>query len=357
MNQSNKHFADFRDIAHAAVLLILVPIVFYGGFLLVSRAATTKAGNPSDLVESAPEKLNQVKEYLLNQSSPPPGTTWIAAIDRQREKLSSISLTEAIKIEQRSRLEEQLNLIRQHCQTFPDDVPNEIGPETHLGRTFVRLANEIDRLQNSLAQTQLPLGWESEYEARESKRLAQQASKVNVAFQQQAAPLRKALATQLAAMKRHNRELADEIQRTIDNINRIERESREQFAKRQRLQAYAKDKDEIERLLKPFITPGYSQPRDSWNDWKQTTEKEPLSYRDLERLGALATDIKGIRTFARMGGVPTHMSPNSARPLGSFPAYYDHTLSNSAQLETIKRAQQLIKQHSVYLIEAGLLQP
>jgi len=123
------------------------------------------------------------------------------------------------------------------------------------------------------------------------------------------------------------------------------------------MEAYAKDKDEIARLLKPFTTPGYEQLREHWNDWSKTTEAEPLSYRDLERVGALATDIDGLRTFARVGGMLVHMRPKTARPLGAFPAYYDNTLSNPTKLETIKRAQQLIKQHSVSLIEAGLLQP
>ncbi len=356
MNQSGNSAFKLRDIAHAAVLLVLVPVVFYGGYQLVSHSADTEP-EPINLVTQAVESAKQATTSWTHDLSPPPGASWIEEVDRLKKKLSSIGAIDSSTMEQKNRLDDQLTLFHEHCEAHVNDLHYEIGHETHLGRTLLRFANEIDRLRPHSPQATQPENWETEFETSESIRLAQLTASTNAAFEEQAAPMRRAHATQLASITRQNRQLADELQRTLDSIERIETTTRENLAKRERLAAYTKDKDDIARLLKPSITPGYSQLRDNWNDWKKTAEKRPLSYRDLERLGALATDIKGVRTFARIGGMPTHMYPNSARPLGGFPAYYDHTLSNPTQLEIIKRAQQLIKEHSVYLIEAGLLQP
>ncbi|MCA9077872.1 MAG: hypothetical protein KDA93_22785, partial [Planctomycetaceae bacterium] len=194
-------------------------------------------------------------------------------------------------------------------------------------------------------------------ESSEFARLARQLKEVNDSYEEQVAPIRQAQATQLAAVDRQNRERADELRRILDSIEHIEREALAQITRRERAQAYAQDRSEIARLLQPFITPGTTQLREHWNDWKTTADRKPLSYQDLERVGALATDINGLRTYARIGGMRVHMSPKTARPLGGFPADYDNTLSNPTLLATVKRAQQLIKRHSVYLIEAGLLQP
>ena len=356
MNDPNRQTFNLRDVAHAAILLILVPFVFYGGYKLVSLSADVDP-NSVNLGTQFIEKANQVIDLSSNRSSPPPGTVWIAAVDRLRNELSSIDLLDAGKIEQRNRLDSQLRSIRQHCESHADIVHSKIDSESHLGRTINSIGDAIEQIQHSTTNAPLRESWESAFQRSESDRLAQQAEEFNALYQPQAAQMQQVHSKQIAALTRHERELADELQRTLDNIQQIERETREQVAQRQRLTAFLKDKDEIERLLKPFITPGYSQLRGNWNEWKTTTEEKPLSYRDLERLGALATDIDGVRLFARIGGMPTHMFPTSARPLGGFPAYYDSTLANPTQLETIKRAQQLIKLHSVYLIEAGLLQP
>ena len=335
---------------------MLVPIVFYSAYNLLSHSADVPTKSV-DIGTQVVEKGKQVASSFLSPPGPPPGTAWIAEVDRLQEQLSLISLLQPARLRERNRLHDQLNSIREHCETHTEVLHSTVDTGTHLGRTIAGIRDAIDHLQLSATTAPVSEHWKSAYDSSESKRIVQQAHAFHALYEQEVAPMRQAHSTRLASLTRQSRELANELQRTLDNIQQMERDTREHIAKRQRLESYVKDKDEVARLLKPFITPGYGQLRDAWNDWKTTTEKKPLSFRDLERLGALATDINGVRIFARIGGMPTHLYPNSARPLGGFPAYYDHTLSNPKQLETIKRAQQLIRRHSVYLIEAGLLQP
>ena len=354
MNQASNSPYKLRDIAHAATLLILVPVVFYGGYQLVSR--TTDTERAPVVFPPVAETLKKAKGWT-NGSSPRPVTAWLDEIDRLKNKLSLINAVESDAQTQKNRLANQLRLLREHCDKFASSLHDEISDETHLGRTLLRFANEIDGFQRQSPQAMVPLNWEAKFELTESKRLSQQAASTNTAFDQQVAPMRQVHAKQLASVTRQNRELADELQRTNDRIQKIERDAREDRARQQRLVAYTKDKNEIDRLLKPFTTPAYTQLGRDWTDWKKTAEKRPLSYRDLERLGALSSGISGILNLARIGSVPAQMHPNTARPLGSFPLYYDEARLQPSQLETIKRAQHLLKEHSVYLIEAGFLLP
>ena len=50
-------------------------------------------------------------------------------------------------------------------------------------------------------------------------------------------------------------------------------------------------------------------------------------------------------------------NPDLRRPLGSFPSPDQGTLTRPRDIETTKRAQQLLKEHGTALIEEGLLSP
>lgn len=182
---------------------------------------------------------------------------------------------------------------------------------------LIGLAGEIDRLQDRTSTTRITEDWETEFRAIESERRVRQTLDIKRALEAQATPIRQAHSTQLASVSRQNRELEDELQRTLDSIEKIE--------------------------------------RDTPDDWVKQAEAKPLSYRTLDRLGALSTDIKGVRALARIGGLAVSYHSKSARPLGAFPVH--HTWSDPRNIESIKRAQQLLKEHSVHLIEVGLLQP
>lgn len=356
MNRSPQPLNQHRDLVHAAALLILVPVVFYGGYRLV-RSSTDTEPAPIDLIKQTQVAIKRAAESALDESGPPPGKTWVAEVDRLKQRLAKTNPANPQMMRRRNILADQLDAIRQHCETHKDAVPAEIAEQSPLGRMLIRFASEIEQLQHPSSQTTTTQDWETEFEAFESDRLARQAMSINATLEKQAVPMRRAHATQLASVSGRNRELADELQRTHDNISSIERDTREQLARHQRSEAYARDKDEIARLLKPFISPGYDQLRDTPNDWVKAAQAKPLSYRTLDRLGALVPDINGVEALARIGGLAVSYHPKSARPLGAFPYYHAGVLSEDRNIESIKRAQQLLKEHSAYLIEAGLLQP
>lgn len=356
MNTSPQPLNQYRDLVHAAVLLLLVPAVFYGGYRLVSSSADTEPAHDNPF-EQPVAKTKRAAQSILGRSDPPPGETWIAEVDRLKQSLAKVNAANPQMMRRRNILADQLDAIRQHCETHKDAVPAEIAERSPLGRMLIRLASEIDQLPPPSPQATISQDWESEFEAIEAKRLARQAMSINLELETQAVPIRQAHTTQLASVSGQNRELANELQRTLDSISKIERDTREQLAHHQRSEAYARDEDEIARLLKPFTSPGYYQLGTTPEDWLKQADAKPLSYRTLDRLGALAPDIHGVRALAVIGGLAVSHHPKSARPLGAFPYYHAGTLSDGQSIESIKRAQQLLKEHSAYLIEAGLLQP
>ncbi|MFO0978912.1 MAG: hypothetical protein U0996_21060 [Planctomycetaceae bacterium] len=153
------------------------------------------------------------------------------------------------------------------------------------------------------------------------------------------------------------RELTESSAKTQQRVESIRAETEKAILIAEQKLAFQRDELEIRRLLSPFITPGYDQLGRSWNDWKKTAQKQPLSFRDLEQTGALSPDIDGVTMLARIGGFPQHDNPRGTRPRGAFPPFYDSMFGNPNTLETVKRAQHLLKQHGPYLIEIGLLQP
>lgn len=354
MNRSPQPLNQYRDLLHAAALLIFVPVVFYGGYRLISSSTDTKPASDNILKQTG-DAVKQAAESTLDRAGPPPGETWISAVDRLKQSLANTNPENPRMMQRRNILKDQLDAIRQHCETHRDAVPPKIAEQTSLGQVLIRLASEIDRLQHQPPQETIAPDWETEFRAIESDRRVRQTLAINTALETQTAAMRRAHAAQLASVSRQNRELADELQRTLDRTRKIERDTREQLARHQRSESYARDQDEIARLLKPFISPGYFQLRDTPDDWVKQVDAKPLSYRALDRLGALSPNINGVQALARIGGLAVWHHPKSARPMGAFPPH--NAWSESRNIESIKRAQQLLKEHSVHLIEVGLLQP
>jgi len=354
MNRSPQSLNQYRDLVHAAALLILVPVVFYGGYRLVSSSTDTKPA-PDNPFEQPVATAKRAAKSMLGGSGPSPGETWIPVLDRLKESLAKTNPANSQMMRRRNILIDHLDAIRQHCETHHEAVSSQIGDQSALGRMLIRLASEIDQLQHQSSQATITQDWEREFETIESDRLARQAISINIALERKIAPMRRTHATQLASVSRQNQELADELQRALDSIRKIERNTREQLARHRRSEAYARDKDEIARLLKPFTSPGYYQLRDTPEDWVKQSEAKPLSYRTLDRLGALSPNIDGVRALARIGGLTNFLHPKSARPMGAFPEHKAWSVERN--IESIKRVQRLLKEHSVHLIEVGLLQP
>ncbi len=344
-----------KDLLQAAVLLCVVPLLFYGGYSLLTRTAETVPEPLPPIFEGTKEKLTPLIEVLIPPPGPPPGDAWVAEIDRIKAKLTAIA--PRLSADQFQELNLRLDRLRKHCVERRTQVPKQIGTESLLGQSLLRTAETIDRLGQKSEESALPWDWEAEFAVAEETRLDQRKASIEKQFDDQSRPLMAEHQNTLVRITRDNRQIEDDVQRKQDAIATIRRNNSERVDQQKRRTAFEKDKKEIERLLSPFITPAYWQLSTSARDWKKTAEAKPVSYRDLERLEALLPTIEGLREFATIGGFPQHVNPTTARPLGAFPAFYDTTLSDPAQLETIKRAQRLLKEHAPYLIESGLLLP
>ena len=98
------------------------------------------------------------------------------------------------------------------------------------------------------------------------------------------------------------------------------------------------------------------QPGQTPQDSVKTLEKKPVSLSALERLGALEVTLRGLEALSLIGAQQLR-NPDLRRPLGSFPSPDQGTLTRPRDIETTKRAQQLLKEHGTALIEEGLLSP
>lgn len=344
--------SSLKDLLHAGVLLCAVPLFFYGAYALLTQAVEIQPDPPPTIIEAAPNVLRPLIDTVIPASTPP-GDAWVAEIDRLKSRLA----TTPASASQLQSLNERLDRLREHCVARRTQVPARVGTDSLIGQTLFRIAESINQLGSPPSTNEIATNWEAEFARAEQARLQQQTARIENLVQNESRPLIAAHLTALATINRQNRQLDDDLQRQQDSMTKIRRDAEWQVAKHKRQTAYEKDKADIERLLSPFTSSAYWQLNTGSRDWRKAAESKPLSFRDLERLGALLPTIDGLRQFAIIGGYHQHVHPTTTRPLGAFPAYYDTTLSDPAKLETIKRAQRLLKEHAPYLIESGRLQP
>ncbi len=345
--------SSLKDLLHAGVLLCAVPLLFYGAYALLTQAVEIQPDPPPTIIETAPNVLRPLIDTVIPASTPPPGDAWVAEIDRLKSRLATIPASAS----QLQSLNERLDRLREHCVARRTQVPARVGTDSLIGQTMFRIAESINQLGSPPTTNDSATNWEAEFAQAKETRQQQQTARIENLVQNESRPLIAAHKNALATISRQNRQLEDDLQRHQESMAKLRRESALQIAKHKRQTAYEKDKADIERLLSPFTSSAYWQLNTGSRDWQQAAESKPLSYRDLERLGALLPTIDGLRQFAIIGGYHQHVHPTTTRPLGAFPAYYDTTLSDPAKLETIKRAQRLLKEHAPYLIESGRLQP
>ncbi len=114
----------------------------------------------------------------------------------------------------------------------------------------------------------------------------------------------------------------------------------------------------IQTLLKPFITPGYMQPK-SADELVYGQSKIPMSYSALLRVGALKESEQriGIGILLRVGGGKS-ANLNNDRPLGEFPRMNSQAdLQKPAVVARLKEAQRLLRIYGPLMVEDGLLSP
>src|SRR5262249_6348106 len=97
--------------------------------------------------------------------------------------------------------------------------------------------------------------------------------------------------------------------------------------------------------ISPFTTPGY------WQLNKIATEKKPLSYSQLQNVGALSPDSKGLTTLLKIAWTST----DRVRPRWTMnPTLF---LRRPGHLEKVKAAQAILIELGPVLVEKGLLEP
>lgn len=117
---------------------------------------------------------------------------------------------------------------------------------------------------------------------------------------------------------------------------------------------YEQELPTIRKTLKPFLTPGYAQPKSS-TEMVFGSSKAPMSFSALKRVGALSDTIEGQMILFRIGGSKSAKLSND-RPLGEFPRYdLDTTLTEVPS--QVKDAQRLLTVYGLLLVEDRLLSP
>jgi hypothetical protein len=183
-------------------------------------------------------------------------------------------------------------------------------------------------------------------------------------FQQQAlheaavvfAPDRRKMEKEIAQLKYETRDLQEEAA-LVQMKNDVDlRKQKEELARAERKRLLERDLLEVRRLLSPFISPGHEQPKTSAWDRICTVEAGPVSLKQLEKIGALKQTMEGLKSLAVFGGMNAP-GFGGERPLGDFPEYTASTLANPRDLETIRRAQDLLRLHGKAMVDAKMLAP
>jgi hypothetical protein len=140
-------------------------------------------------------------------------------------------------------------------------------------------------------------------------------------------------------------EKAAQTDRTIqDRTAALNRDAKVAAMDRQELIALAKS-PEVQQLLAPFITPGYSQPRQR----QPTYDKMPVSLNVLKTLGALRPTSDGLKALLDCGMTKA----DRERPRWSFhPRYLDLT---PGEHEKLRQAQEYLIQLGDIMVELGML--
>ena len=345
MNQSFSQPSGFRDLLQAGILLVSVLFLFFGASQLTLET------------QKLPDKLPDADKRQTD-SGPvrASDTEWLTAIGKFEQQLKAMTSSPSVPQDRIEGLRNRLMLLRQHCKTFEGRTPSFTGSDTDLGRSRVRIRNELESLLRNQVPVKPPLDLKSKLQAFHTERLEQREKQIKKLYADQRKSATEQHRSRTDELIRQNRELEDQLEGLKVEVTRIQHDTKRQLDQASRKQAFERDSVEIHRLLPSFMTPGYVQLGLSSHDWKRTAEAQPLSYQDLERLGALKPTIKGLTTLSEIGSYPSTYS-NTSRPMGAFPAYHAFLLDDPGHLETIKRAQHLLRQHGPYLIETGLLLP
>lgn len=148
------------------------------------------------------------------------------------------------------------------------------------------------------------------------------------------------------------RDRKDEAAKLRQQIVAAQRSRSSQQSRTSRATAMQQDLADIRRYLTAFTTPGHYQPNHKSipSVVEQTIDARPVSLTRLDALGALKPTIEGLERLFQFGS-----GDFNDRPQGSFPEFYNYEIRKPHVLATIRRAQNLLRDHGQAMVEAGML--
>lgn len=352
-----------QDLLHALILLGTVPLLFFAAFKLVEKTAEVPNKPPPDVTKEAEqevkklnEKVNPVNVRPMPIKTPPPGEAWLCEVAALEQRVAQLSTTSNVGAGRVDQIRQQLATLRQHIEQHLDAVPQSIHDNHPLRAARLRLADEIDQIAQSVPNRAASFDWKPDFATFEADERTKYAASVAMKVAELTTPLKEPHLTEIAAITQETRDLRIQAQEFREKLFEIQRQTERELARQARLRAFEPDRAEVQRLLKPFITPDYMQLGRTTGDWVRSLDSKPLSWSAIERLEALEPTQIGLDALVSIA-TQYGRDPKRRRPMGSFPLPDGGKIHTRLEIESTKRAQQLLKKHAATLIEEGLLTP
>ena len=345
-----------QDLLHSLVLLVAVPLLFFAAIKLVGE--TIELPNNKTLRKNIKEKPiayddQQAPEKPALSKALEAWRTEIATLQDKLEKLSSLP---GISSDQCAEFNERLALLRNFVEHNRKHLPTDGRETIQLNAALEHLRSQVDQALKLRHSTDATFNWREAFAQSESDKAVQFVDTLKVKTKEAVAQLGDTHQMELAKLKRQSRDLTDQVQALRDQRTKVAQRAEQEIERLNRRRAYEVDREEIQRLLQPFIAKSHFQLGDNPRSWIKVPDPEPLSWGKLQKFGTMQPTTEGLTTLAHIGSQLGHY-PNQPRPLGSFPPPAGDFMSKPKNIEATKRAQHLLKTHAQTLIEEGLLAP
>ena len=356
-----------QDLFHTLILLGAVPLLFFVAWNLLQKSTDVlKESAPAEVKVDSREGEAKVSSISTEEKrepvspvvekTPPTGEAWLSEVAELEQRLGSLRSLGTSSAERITQVQSRIVTLRRHIEQNMETMPPNIRDGHPLRVALKRLSDEIRDLAQPVAIRPDGLIWKDAYATFNAKRKSDHATAVTDKLDHLTASLKQSHSSKIAELGRDSTSASNQIQTLNQKQLAVEAQAMQAVARLERLRAFDAVRTEALRLLSPFITPNYDQPKNVYNEWITTNEKKPISWDSLQRLGALNPTLQGLQTLSMIGSQHGRQ-PESRRPLGSFPYTGDSTLNLPREIEATKRAQRLLNDHKQVLMEEGLLSP
>lgn len=347
-----------HDLFHAFILLATVPLLFFAALKLVGQSTDVIVRPDSDRTQTDSQKSDGSSSDGQPQSkSLPPGVDWLNEITDLEQRLVGFRSNPSIASERIETCQQRVAILRQFIEQHQNSVPKSLDPETRLGSALKRLRDDVDQLSPAGQVPVAGFDWQKSLGQFETQQRQDYQTELKTEIERETTPLKKTQQEEINGIQNDLQKQTVQIQAIHEQELVLQARTDRELARLARLQAFEPVRNEVRRLLLPFISHDYFQlDKADFINWTKTLDKKPMSLKAIERLGALEPTLKGIETLSQIG-TQTGRNPEFRRPLGSFPEPDGGSLSRPHDIEATKRAQQLLKEHGQALVEEGLLSP